>query len=68
MPAGDFVARINNDGLEPQLRAVIRVDSGGDWGTIEARFGKPTKAKSWPGGERFPRSLPPLALHSVPLR
>ena len=32
MPLSDFVARIDNEGKVPELRAYIRVDASGDWG------------------------------------
>ena len=60
MPLADFVARINNEGPSPSLRAYIRVNADGNWSHIKRRFARPERAGSFPG------ALSPLLLRCVP--
>jgi hypothetical protein len=60
MPLVDFVARIDNDGASPHLRAYIRVNPDGNWNHIKSRFAKPETSGCFPG------ALSPLRLWSVP--
>eukprot|EP01043_Picozoa_sp_COSAG02_P001835 COSAG02_NODE_39_length_48074_cov_106.508890_48_plen_631_part_01 len=59
-PLVDFVARIDNSGSSPKLRAYIRVTADGNWSHIKRRFARPERAGSFPG------ALAPLLLRSVP--
>ena len=54
-PLCDFVAKIDNNGSQPELVAYSVVDSSKDWGLIARQFAKPPHA-------HFPASMAPLAL------
>eukprot|EP00429_Kryptoperidinium_foliaceum_P071219 CAMPEP_0176063092 /NCGR_PEP_ID=MMETSP0120_2-20121206/31464_1 /TAXON_ID=160619 /ORGANISM="Kryptoperidinium foliaceum, Strain CCMP 1326" /LENGTH=728 /DNA_ID=CAMNT_0017396661 /DNA_START=70 /DNA_END=2252 /DNA_ORIENTATION=- len=60
-PYVDFVARIDNDGEVPVLRAVEVVDTSGSWESIARRFARPL-----PLTQDFPSALAPLCLRSLP--
>lgn len=57
-PLCDFVAKIGNDGVKPELLSYSSVDSSGNWGLISDRFAKPPL-------DFFPKSLAPLELVSL---
>lgn len=54
-PLCDFVAKINNNGTEPELTAYSVVDSSKNWGLIAGQFAKPPFA-------HFPQSMAPMVL------
>ena len=54
-PLCDFVAKIDNNGSQPELIAYSVVDSSKDWGLIADQFAKPPLS-------HFPASMAPLAL------
>lgn len=60
MPLVDFVARIDNDGPSPNLRAYIRINADGNWCHIQDRFARPELAGT------FPSALSTLKLRVVP--
>lgn len=58
-PLCDFVARIENEGDVPVLRAFEKVDKSGCWNSIRSRFASKETAV-------FPDFLPPLHLRQLP--
>jgi hypothetical protein len=60
-PLCDFVARINNEGSQPVLKAFESLDTSGSWGTLKHRF---ASVSAEPG--EFPNALAPLALVAMP--
>mmetsp|Transcript_36464 Transcript_36464/g.65554 ORF Transcript_36464/g.65554 Transcript_36464/m.65554 type:complete len:657 (+) Transcript_36464:36-2006(+) len=58
-PLSDFVARIENEGDVPVLRAFEKVDKSGCWNSIRSRFASKEEAQ-------FPDFLPPLHLTQLP--
>lgn len=58
-PLCDFVARIENEGVTPVLRAFEKVDTSGCWNSIRSRFARKEEAQ-------FPDFLPPLHLTQLP--
>jgi len=63
-PLVDFVARIDNNGAVPALRAFIQVNKDGDWGNIKARFAQPEAAGTFPCA-MAPLSLSPLDITAL---
>lgn len=60
-PLVDFVARIDNSGTEPFLRAFEVVNTSGSWNLVKERFGQKLVQKE------FPHSLPSMPMAVLPV-
>uniref|UniRef100_A0A7S2PK64 Zeta toxin domain-containing protein n=1 Tax=Zooxanthella nutricula TaxID=1333877 RepID=A0A7S2PK64_9DINO len=60
-PLCDFVARINNEGCAPILKAFETINTSGSWEVVSSRF-----ARVAPLSHEFPNALAPFALVAVP--
>eukprot|EP00930_Biecheleria_cincta_P007935 TRINITY_DN109256_c0_g1_i1.p1 TRINITY_DN109256_c0_g1~~TRINITY_DN109256_c0_g1_i1.p1 ORF type:complete len:287 (-),score=35.86 TRINITY_DN109256_c0_g1_i1:65-925(-) len=58
-PLCDFVARTDNEGSAPHLRAFEAIDTTGSWNPIQGRFATPYSASE------FPHALSPLHLRPI---